>query len=114
MSRLLLGITIGVLLVSLQAHSHNLPRKFVTGALCIHRYEGSWRDTGAPYYGGMQMDEGFMGLYGTWLRRHVGTADRWTPHQQLVVSFRAYRGWKGYGPRYWGPWPATSRKCGLL
>src|SRR5215216_689237 len=26
---------------------------------CIHRYEGAWRDGGAPYYGGLQMDVGF-------------------------------------------------------
>src|SRR6188508_125204 len=23
---------------------------------CIHSYEGSWRDSGGPYYGGLQMD----------------------------------------------------------
>jgi len=26
--------------------------------LCIHRFEGSWTDSGAPYYGGLQMDLG--------------------------------------------------------
>ena len=28
--------------------------------LCIHRYEGSWRDPNAPYYGGLQMDLEFQ------------------------------------------------------
>jgi len=31
--------------------------------LCIHRYEGSWRDSGDPYWGGLQMDRGFMHSY---------------------------------------------------
>jgi len=106
-----------LLLLTGQGHAHYrgkpLPKQFVRGALCIHRYEGSWRDTGAPYYGGLQFDYGFMSTYGTWLLRNRGTADRWTPHEQLTVAYRAYRGWKGYRGRGWSPWPATSRMCGL-
>lgn len=104
------------LVLATQAHSKppKLPTHFVRGAKCIHRYEGSWNDPDGPYYGGMQMDWGFMQTYGTWLLRNVGTADKWTPHQQLNVSYRAFRGWKGYQARYWGPWPNTARMCGLL
>ena len=96
------------------AHGHRLPPRFVNGALCIHKYEGSWRDPNGPYYGGMQMDWNFQNTYGTWLLHHVGTADRWTPHQQLTVSYRAYKGWKGFPARGWYPWPQTARECGLL
>jgi integrase len=113
--RILLGLALGLLLSALQARAHKLPPRFVKGALCIHRYEGGWRaNTGNGYYGGMQMDHGFQRTYGTWLYRHVGTADRWTPHQQLTISFRAYRGWKGYEGRGWYPWPNTARACGLI
>src|SRR5207302_1578247 len=37
--------------------------------LCIHQYEGSWTDDGAPYYGGLQMDLGFQARYGRSLLR---------------------------------------------
>ena len=33
------------------------------GWLCIHRFEGSWRDAGDPYWGGLQMDRGFISTY---------------------------------------------------
>lgn len=108
MLSLLLGLTIGVLLMALDGKAHRLPPTFVHGALCIHGYEGSWRDGGAPYYGGMQMDWSFMRHYGPRLLRMKGTADHWTPHQQLVVSYRAYR------QVGWSPWPNTARYCGLL
>ena len=28
--------------------------------LCIKSHEGSWQDSGAPYWGGLQMDWSFM------------------------------------------------------
>jgi hypothetical protein len=43
---------------------------------CIHRHEGSWRDPGAPYYGGLQMDLAFQRAYGRRLLRRKGTANR--------------------------------------
>jgi len=95
------------------AHPKPLPRHFVAGAKCIQSHEGSWRDAGAPYWGGMQMDWGFMETYGTWLLKNVGTADRWTPHQQLHISYRAFRGWKGHAARGFGPWPNTRKMCGV-
>jgi hypothetical protein len=77
--------------------------------LCIHRYEGSWRDSGDPYWGGLQMNRGFMARYapGYLLRR--GFADRWTPLEQMWVAERAYRDGRGFYP-----WPSTARMCGLI
>lgn len=76
--------------------------------LCIHRYEGSWTDGGGPYYGGLQMDLGFQKAYGGELLKTKGTADHWTPLEQIWVAERA---WKSRG--FW-PWPNTARFCGLL
>ena len=76
--------------------------------LCIHRYEGSWTDPGGPYYGGLQMDREFQATYGPRLLRTKGTADHWTPLEQMWVAERAYR------TRGFWPWPNTARYCGLL
>jgi hypothetical protein len=76
--------------------------------LCIHRYEGAWSDPGAPYYGGLQMDVEFQRTYGLVLLRAKGTADHWTPIEQMWVAERAYR------TRGFWPWPNTARYCGLL
>jgi hypothetical protein len=90
-------------------------RRFAAGPahrsawLCIHRYEGSWRDDGAPYYGGLQMDIGFQQHYGTMLLRSKGTADHWTPLEQMWIAERAYRSGRGFYP-----WPNTARYCGLI
>src|SRR4029078_3259970 len=46
--------------------------------LCIHRFEGSWRDSGDPYWGGLQMDRGFMRTYAP---------------ARLLRTGRAHRGW---------------------
>ncbi len=74
---------------------------------CIHRYEGSWTDHGAPYWGGLQMDYSFQSTYGSWLLRHKGTADHWTPLEQIWVAVRAWR------VRGFSPWPNTARDCGV-
>ncbi|HLY94318.1 MAG TPA: hypothetical protein VKP14_05695 [Gaiellaceae bacterium] len=76
--------------------------------LCIHRYEGSWTDTGDPYWGGLQMSVTFQRHYGAWLFRHKGTADHWTPLEQIWTAERALRS------RGFWPWPNTARFCGLL
>jgi hypothetical protein len=76
--------------------------------LCIHRYEGSWTDPNPPYYGGLQMDREFQAAYGPKLLRTKGTADHWTPLEQMWVAERAYR------TRGFWPWPNTARYCGLL
>jgi hypothetical protein len=77
------------------------------GWLCIHRYEGSWRDSSSPYWGGLQMDFSFQQSYGSWLLRHKGTADHWSPLEQIWVAIRATR------TRGFAPWPNTARYCGM-
>jgi hypothetical protein len=77
--------------------------------LCIHRLEASWTDDGAPYYGGLQMDLGFQTTYGQALLRRKGTANHWTPLEQMWVAERAYRSGRGFHP-----WPNTARWCGLI
>lgn len=76
--------------------------------MCIHHFEGSWTDTGAPYYGGLQMNVGFQATYGGWLLRTKGTADHWTPLEQIWVAEKALPS------RGFYPWPLTARYCGLL
>ena len=76
--------------------------------LCIHRYEGSWSDRGGPYYGGLQMDVGFQRAYGPWLFRKKGTADHWTPLEQIWTAEKALPS------RGFTPWPNTARICGVL
>lgn len=75
--------------------------------LCIHRYEGSWSDSGAPYYGGLQMSYSFQEAYGGWLLHSKGTADHWSPLEQIWTAVRAQR------VRGFTPWPNTARFCGL-
>jgi hypothetical protein len=76
---------------------------------CIHRYEGAWNDPNAPYYGGLQMDLSFQRTYGRRLLRSKGTADRWTPLEQMWVAEQAHRAGRGFYP-----WPTTARLCGLI
>ena len=76
---------------------------------CLQRYEGSWADAGGPYYGGLQMDLGFQQRYGAYLLRRKGTANHWTPLEQMWVAERALRAGRGFYP-----WPNTGRICGLL
>jgi hypothetical protein len=77
--------------------------------LCIHRFEGSWRDSGDPYWGGLQMDRGFMSGYAPGYLLRKGFADRWTPLEQMWVAERAYRSGRGFYA-----WPNTARMCGLI
>ena len=76
--------------------------------MCIHRFEGSWTDTGAPFWGGLQMNYGFQASYGAWLLRTKGTADHWTPLEQIWTAEKAL------GSRGFYPWPNTARSCGLI
>jgi hypothetical protein len=80
-----------------------------SGWLCIQRYEGAWADPNPPYYGGLQMDLSFQRRYGGELLRRKGTADRWTPLEQMWVAERAHRSGRGFYP-----WPNTARSCGLI
>jgi hypothetical protein len=88
-------------------HAQNPPHE--AAWRCIHRYEGAWNDSGAPYYGGLQMDLSFQQSYGAELLRRKGTADNWSPTEQMWVAERAYRSGRGFYP-----WPNTARYCGLI
>jgi len=82
--------------------------------LCIHRYERSptqgWHTrTGNGYYSGLQMDISFQREYGAELLRRKGTANNWTPVEQMWVAERAHRSGRGFYP-----WPNTARYCGLI
>jgi hypothetical protein len=77
--------------------------------LCIHRFEGAWTDPQPPYYGGLQMDLSFQRTYGRHLLLRKGTADRWTPLEQMWVAEKAHRSGRGFYP-----WPNTARYCGLI
>jgi hypothetical protein len=77
--------------------------------LCIHRYEGAWNDPNPPYYGGLQMDYQFQATYGAALLRAKGTANNWTPLEQIIVAERARRSGRGFYP-----WPNAARLCGLI
>ena len=80
-----------------------------SGWLCIHRFEGGWADGGDPYWGGLQMDRGFMRAYAPAVLLRRGWANRWSPLEQMWVAERAHRSGRGYTP-----WPNTARSCGLL
>ena len=54
------------------------------------------------------MDLSFQQAYGGWLFRTKGTADHWTPLEQIWTAVRAAR------VRGFYPWPNTARFCGLL
>jgi hypothetical protein len=77
--------------------------------LCIHRYEGSWWDSGDPYWGGLQMDRGFMSRYAPRILLRRGWANSWSPLEQMWVAERAYSRGRGFYP-----WPNTARFCGVL
>jgi hypothetical protein len=76
--------------------------------LCIHSHEGSWKDTGDPYWGGLQMDKTFMNSYAPDHLLRRGWAHTWTPIEQMWVAENAYR------TRGFYPWPNTARMCGLI
>ena len=75
--------------------------------LCIHRYEGSWADSGSPYWGGLQMDLSFQQP----VRRLA------PPPQGHRGSLEPARADLGRGARRrvrgFSPWPNTARDCGL-
>ena len=78
--------------------------------LCIHHYEGAWTsNTGNGYYGGLQMDYGFMRTYGAAYLQRWGTADHWPSWAQIATAVRAHHSGRGFTP-----WPNTARACGLL
>jgi len=94
----------------LKLHPPVAPIKYLSAWLCIHSGEGAWNaNTGNGYYGGLQMDYGFMQTYGGELLRTKGTANNWTPYEQMKVAERAVDSGRGFYP-----WPITARRCGLI
>ena len=92
----------------MRRHANNPPHK--RQWLCIHRYEGAWTsNTGNGYYGGLQMNLSFQRAYAPSLLRRKGTADRWTPLEQMWTAERAHQSGRGFYP-----WPNTARYCGLI
>jgi hypothetical protein len=87
--------------------ARRVPNRFAW--LCIHRYEGPWNDPDSPYYGGLQMDVAFQRVYGRYLLRRKGTANRWRPLEQMWTAEKARRSGRGFHP-----WPNTARRCSLL
>ena len=87
-----------------------IPAALRQGFICIHHYEGAWTsNTGNGYYGGLQMDYGFMRSYGSEFVQRWGTADNWPVWAQLLAAVRAHESGRGFTP-----WPNTARACGLL
>lgn len=82
------------------------PSGWLRDALCVHSHEGSWQDTGAPYYGGMQFDLSTWAANGG--RRYSVYPHQASPTNQLRVAYTTWR------RRGWAPWPNTARMCGLL
>jgi hypothetical protein len=90
--------------------------KYEAAWICIHEHEGAWNSaTGNGYYGGLQMDTGFMRTYGSdFIARYGGYAHLWSPHDQMVAAERAHDGYGRFAGRGFNPWPNTARMCGLL
>jgi hypothetical protein len=91
-----------------QAHRRAQHPPHLGDWMCIHHYEGSWTDAGGPYYGGLQMNLSFQASYGGWLLSRKGTANHWTPLEQIWTAEKALRS------RGFTPWPNSARFCGLL
>lgn len=82
--------------------------------MCVHQHEHSaWNDPNAPYYGGLQMGSWFMRTYGARLLRAKGTADRWTPLEQMWVAENAYKRERYSTAWFNTQWPPSAGRCGL-
>ena len=75
--------------------------------LCIHRHEGRWKDPVPPTTAACRWTWSSSPRTARELLRAKGTADHWTPLEQMWVAERAYR------ERGFWPWPNTARYCGL-
>lgn len=108
LAAILVLVTCMAVMLTLTATVARGQTDYVTrGLLCIHHYEGSWRDDGAPYWGGLQMDKDFERAYGRRFLRRWGHANHWPVWAQLQAGRNAVR------VRGWAPWPHTRRLCGL-
>ncbi len=75
------------------------------GWLCIHSREGSWSDTGDPYWGGLQMHPGWGGVH---------HASDLSPDAQMALAEGELR--KNRYSHAWlaGQWPLTYPPCAGL
>lgn len=90
-------------------HAQNPPN--LSFWMCVHGREGAWNDPNAPYWGGLQMGTWFMRTYGWNLLQRKGTADNWTPLEQVWVAERAWQK-EGYSVSWlYGQWPNTAPPC---
>lgn len=82
--------------------------------LCVHQHEQTaWNDSGAPYWGGLQMGSWFIATYGGSLLKTKGTPDHWTPQEQMSVAERAFQR-EGLSVAWFnGQWPPSAGRCGL-
>ena len=85
----------------------------LAGWLCIHSREGAWKDSGDPYWGGLQMGWGFMRAYGGSLLKK-GPASNWTPLEQMAVAEGGFV--MNGGSHSWmrSQWPMTFPPCAHL
>lgn len=89
------------------ASSHWRESDIRSALLCIHGGEGAWNDPNPPYWGGLQMDIPFQETYAPTTYAVKGTADHWTPLEQLTAGAKAVR------VRGYSPWPNTRIPCGV-
>ena len=82
-----------------------VPAWFRAQALCVHSYEGSWADTGDPYWGGLQFADS------TWAR--AGGSGHASDHSVNEQIYRAYVIYRQDGGS-WSEWPNTAKMCGYL
>jgi hypothetical protein len=90
-----------------RAYAFNPPHK--AQWLCIHYGEGSWSDSGSPFWGGLQMDLSFQRTYGYRFLKYQGTADHWSPLEQMWAAEYALRHGKTFHA-----WPTTAKNCGYI
>lgn len=82
--------------------------------LCVHGNEHSaWNDPDPPYFGGLQMGWWFMRTYGRHLLETKGTADHWTPLEQMWVAELAFKRERFRVSWFNGQWPPSAGRCGL-
>lgn len=109
----LLAVALVGLVAVAVARASRLPHRppHFDGWVCVHRHEQSaWNDPNAPYYGGLQMGTWFMTTYARRLLRVKGTADRWTPLEQMWVAEKAWKRERYSLTWLRGQWP-TSYGC---
>ena len=77
--------------------------------LCIHRYEGAWTRQRRPVLRRPADGHRLPARATAGTSSAKGTAEHWTPLEQMWVAERAYRSGRGFYP-----WPNTARACGLI